>query len=403
MEIYQSNSSSYEHLKRILVSGHPPETLNEQLIHTLKRSLQSSKPFKRKISSILILYLSSLSKLNFEILLEKKLIINYEGYLCVSLNSKRHSEPIEEIIKGLKKDPNLFKNEIRSNRFIVKFTYKRGNGKPKFLTITELRHFANRDYLEKIPDPIESVIWYFNKDLKSQYKSLEFIDQKNLARLEKISKMKIRVNGLRKRRRRSTALARSMVEPEIKIKRRKFRSLTLPPRSTSVGLPSKTAGQRPQRGKSERFIMKIKKRRAKTPDLSSQRKQPRTKSERRKKSLFRINLRKNSSQEKERVLNKGVSLFKKDKASPERYEHVLNKDVNIAKSEQKNKKKNRFFNRKISVNKSRNVSHEEDTTLETRLNDSSDKESKSTPGKNVPFFFMRKKKKRKVRFIGGED
>lgn len=158
----------FENFINIFSSKNPPNNINKELFLSLKNFLQSKSSIKRKTASSLILYLSSLSIQNLNLLKERHLLIEQNGYVGVSLFKKKTIINPDFFITTLKNDPKFRKEAQICQRFFYKFMKKNGfgngTGKINVLTLTEIQYFLKASSFRKIPDPLYNTLWYFNHE-----------------------------------------------------------------------------------------------------------------------------------------------------------------------------------------------------------------------------------------------
>lgn len=158
-----------EHLENIISSKQPPTSMKKISLLSLQKFLGSSSSKKRKIAACLILYFSSLSLENLEVLKKTHFLVEHNGYIGVSLETKQTLIDPDFFIETLKHDPKFMKEDLRSNRFFYKFMAKncfenRFGKKIQILTLTEIQHFFKANLYKNIPDPLFNILWYFNKE-----------------------------------------------------------------------------------------------------------------------------------------------------------------------------------------------------------------------------------------------
>lgn len=169
-------------MKETLKNSHRVKEVTLKDLNLLSTGLGSIYQVHRKISSILILYLCDLHQGNIDIFLKNKLLLSFAGYIGIGLNLRGELKKTKKFIKKLHKDPQFMKEEIKSNRFYIKFfrrvkgdAYHESRKEVFILTLTEITHFVGAGVFESMPDPVQSFVWCVEKKGSSKKSSLKEI------------------------------------------------------------------------------------------------------------------------------------------------------------------------------------------------------------------------------------
>lgn len=166
-------------------------------ISVIKRALFSHKSKLRKAVTILILYLSDENRTILEQFRRNKLLLNFDGYVGISLDFKGDLVKPKEFLRFLKKDSHFMKNEVKCNSMLIKFMKSNHVGsqkkrKVKFLTMTELKYYLQEKDYNSIPDPQEYAVWFYKQQEKFVYTNLEFCDEFEKLKEKKLKREKRR-------------------------------------------------------------------------------------------------------------------------------------------------------------------------------------------------------------------
>lgn len=177
-------------------------------LNFLKKGLYSKKSKVRKICTMLLLHECN-NDLNLHSeLKEEKIIQSVHCYTGVSLDLERKLESRHTFIRRLKKDDRFMHEEVKSNKFFIKYYVKNTLDYKKnveILTFTEIKYFLLNREFDLIPDPVTSVIWFFQKQENVTAVSLRLIgrvDKKMRKRVkyERRSGFRIRCKSLQPKR-----------------------------------------------------------------------------------------------------------------------------------------------------------------------------------------------------------
>lgn len=125
----------------------------------------SPNKVERKSTALLILYLGHSDKKFSKMAVKYGLLAQIESYYCVSITSEFSLERKKSIKSVLKRDPEFMKDETKSNKLLIKHIPKDSpSRKTKIATFTELKYYLRIDRYDRIPDPMNSVLWFFSCD-----------------------------------------------------------------------------------------------------------------------------------------------------------------------------------------------------------------------------------------------
>lgn len=149
-------------LKMILNGVEIIKDLDTKEIQIFRRYLFSSNSVERKITALLILYLSYEDKSFAKTAVENGLLTQIGDYFCISITQEYSLESREEMHDCLLRDPKFKQDETKSNKLLVKSMLKEQDSSlVKLDTLTELRHYLRVSRYNKIPDPLNCVLWFF--------------------------------------------------------------------------------------------------------------------------------------------------------------------------------------------------------------------------------------------------